>query len=95
MSILKNLLIVTAVFSLLNTFPSSMAQPLPGSVIRERIEMYQADLRTLTHRFQVAGDTRAIERRHEVLQDWLIALQDVNYAALNKDEQISIYSKPI
>lgn len=68
-----------------------MAQPLPGNAIRERIEMYQADLRTLTHRFQVAGDTQAMKRRHEVLQDWLVDLQDVNYAALNKDEQVDFH----
>ena len=59
--------------------------------LRDWIERCQADLRTLDHRFRVPGDELARERRHTVLQQWLIELQGMTYSTLTFDDQVDYH----
>jgi uncharacterized protein (DUF885 family) len=59
--------------------------------LRDWIERCQADLRTLDHRYRVPGDASARERRHTVLQQWLIELQGMTYSTLTFDDQVDYH----
>lgn len=59
--------------------------------MRDWIDRSQADLKTLEHRYRVPGDPAALERRHSVLQQWLLDLQGVTYSTLNLDEQVDYH----
>jgi uncharacterized protein (DUF885 family) len=63
-----------------------MAQGAPS--MRDWIDRSQADLNTLEHRYRVPGDEAARNRRHTVLQQWLLDLQNISYSTLNFDEQV-------
>lgn len=60
-------------------------------LLRDWIERCQADLRTLDHRYRVPGDPTARERRHNVLQQWLIELQGMTYSTLSFDDQVDYH----
>jgi len=62
-----------------------------GVTLRDLIDRYQADLKTLSHRFRVPADTAAHERRHQLLQQWLVELQSLKYGSLNIDEQVDYH----
>ena len=77
-------------FLWLSFFSSHCLAQVPTS-IRDWIDRSQADLNTLDHRYRVPGDESARERRHTLLQQWLLDLQNVPYATLNLDEQVDYH----
>jgi uncharacterized protein (DUF885 family) len=54
------------------------------STIRGFIERYSADVQTLNHRFRLPLDNAATERRHAVMQDWLVQLRAEDFEGLDR-----------
>jgi uncharacterized protein (DUF885 family) len=60
----------------------------PSETVRVYIEQFAADVRSLNHRFRLPLDSASMDRRRNLMNDWLIHLREIDFDTLDTAGQV-------
>lgn len=81
--------VLTGTVASLGEFPACIAiEPTGSEVVREWIEQYSADVKSLEHRYRVPLDEEAIRYQLRIVDQWLKKLKVCDFAGLERDDQL-------